>query len=133
MLITFRRTEKGVIPIDDKAVDVVSKTPIGEDILVDYKKKRNLGNHKRLFSMLQGVVANSDHYQTVDNLLDILKLKTGHFKTVVGHDGLKYYVPKSIDFASMDEDEFKEFFSRSIDVILEFTPEEDINSILRYC
>jgi len=132
MYLTLKRTKEGVIPIDDKAVEAISKINIGDEFLVDYKKKRNVKNHRRLFSMLQGVVYNSDHYKNVDNLLAMLKLKTGHFDIVVSHKGEQLYIPKSIDFASMDEEEFKEFFSECIDVILEFTPEQDINSILKY-
>lgn len=132
MLLTFKRTENAVFPIDDKAVEMISKLKVGEEFLVDYKKKRNVKNHRRLFSMLQGVVHNSDHYKNVDNLLSMLKLKTGHFDIVVSHRGEQLYIPKSIDFASMCEEEFKEFFSACIDVILEFTPEQDIDSILKF-
>ena len=133
MLITLKRINDTLIPICDKGVKVISQLKNGDEILVDYKKKRNVGNHRRLFSMLQGVVTNSDHYKNVDNLLSMLKLKTGHFEIVISHKGEQLYIPKSIDFASMDEEQFKEFFSECIDVILEFTPEEDINSILQYC
>jgi len=83
--------------------------------------------------MLKGVVQNSDHYKTTDSLLDVIKLKSGHFETVVTHKGEALYIPKSINFASMDEDKFKEFFSKAIDICLEFTPEQDIDSILQYC
>jgi hypothetical protein len=61
------------------------------------------------------------------------KLKSGHFDTVVSHKGEAVYIPKSINFASMGEDKFKEFFSKAIDICLEFTPEQDMNSILIYC
>ena len=132
MLITLKRIGDTLIPICDKGAKSIGQLREGDEILVDYKKKRNVGNHRRLFSMLQGVVHNSDHYQNVDNLLSMLKLKTGHFEVVVSHRGEQLYIPKSIDFASMDEELFKEFFSECIDVILEFTPEQDVESILRY-
>jgi len=132
MLITLKRIGDSLIPICDKGAKAIGQLRDGDEILVDYKKKRNVGNHRRLFSMLQGVVHNSDHYQNVDNLLSMLKLKTGHFDIVVSHKGEQLYIPKSIDFASMDEELFSEFFSECIDVILEFTPEQDVDSILRY-
>ena len=132
MKLLLKRIDNHFIPSSDESVEVFSKVKQNEEILVDFKKHRNVGNHNRLFSMLKGVVHNSD-YKSVDNLLDTIKLKSGHFETIVTHKGEILYVPKSINFASMSEDKFKEFFSSAIDVVLEFTKEEDINSILRYC
>jgi hypothetical protein len=129
----LKRLNNSFIPSTDEGVEIFSKIKEGEEILIEYKKHRNVGNHKRLFSMLQGVVSSSDHYKSVNNLLDVIKLKSGHFDTVVTHKGDAVYIPKSINFASMGEDKFKEFFSGAIDVVLEFVPEQDVNSILRYC
>ena len=133
MLLSLKRVQTGLIPCDDESTSIVSKIRIGDEITVDFKPKRNHKNHRRFFSMLQGVVRNSDHYKSTDNLLDVIKLKKGYFEIVVSHDGKQHYIPKSIAFDKMDEEEFKEFFSSAIDIILEFTPEEDINSILQYC
>ena len=133
MKLFLKRIGSNLIPSSDESVEVFGKIKDGEEILVEYKKYRNVGNHRRLFSMLQGVVHNSEHYKNTNNLLDVIKLKSGHFDTVVTHKGDVVYIPKSINFASMSEDKFKEFFSNSIDVILEFTPEQDMDSILRYC
>lgn len=132
MQLTLKRTKDGLLPLDDKAVEVISKLKIGEEILIEYKKNRNVKNHRRLFSLLQSVVHNQNHYKNVDNLLDVIKLKAGYFKTVVDHNGNALYIPESISFATLGEEEFKEFFSGAIDVILTFMPEESVNSILRY-
>ena len=133
MLLHLKKTKQGFVPADEDSVKVFNKLKVGDEIYADYKKTRNYKNHKRFFSMLQAVVHNSEHYKSVDNLLDIVKLKTGYFEIVVSHDGKQNYIPKSIAFYKMDEDEFKSFFSDVIDVVLEFTPQEDIDSILRYC
>ena len=133
MKLLLKRIDNALIPLDDKGAEVFGKLKEGEEILVEYKKHRNVGNHKRLFSMLQSVVHNSEHYKDVNNLLDVIKLKSGHFDTVVSHKGEAVYIPKSINFASMGENKFKEFFSSAIDICLEFTPEQDMDSILRYC
>lgn len=121
------------MPYDEKTAEVVGKIRLDDEIFVEYKPKRNYKNHKRFFSMLQSVIYNTDYYKSVDELLSMLKLKTGHFEIVVSHRGETLYIPKSIDFSSMPEDEFREFFSSCIDVLLEFMPEESVNSILNYC
>jgi len=135
MLLNLKKTESGLIPLDDETTKVFNSFDLCQNITVDFKvkKQRSYANHKRFFSMLQGVIHNSDHYKSTDNLLDIIKLKSGHFTTIVTHKGEVIHVPKSINFSSMNEDKFKEFFSKAIDIILEFTPEQDIDSILRYC
>jgi len=133
MLLNLLRTKDGFTPIDDKSVSVAKKIKIGSEIFTEYKPKRNYKNHKRFFSMLQGIVHNSEHYKNIDNLLSMLKLKVGYFDIVVSHKGEQLYIPKSIDFSTMPEDEFQSFFSDCIDVLLEFTDEKDIDSILRYC
>ena len=129
----FKKSLTGLIPVDDDAVDMFNSIKEDEYILIDYKKHRNIGNHRRLFSMLNGVVDNSDHYKNVNELLDVIKLKSGHFTTIVLHSGGVAYVPKSINFASMSEDKFKVFFSNAIDISLQFTSDNDIEDILRYC
>ena len=133
MILNLKKTKTGFIPIDDKSIKIYQKLKDNEEIFVDFRPRRNYKNHKRFFSMLQGVIHNSDHYKSIDSLLSMIKLKTGYFDIVVTHKGEQLYIPKSIDFSTMDEEEFKTFFSRAIDVILEFTSDEDIDSILRYC
>jgi hypothetical protein len=132
MQLLLKRVNNAFIPSSDESVEVFSKIKEGEDIMVDYKRHRNVGNHKRLFSMLQQVVQNTDKYKTVDNLLSVIKLKSGYFETVVSHKSEVFYIPKSINFASMSEDEFQTFFSKAIDVCLELVDDESMNMILRY-
>ena len=120
------------MPHDEESVATTQKIQMGDTILVDYKRHRNVGNHKRLFSLLNMIVQNTDKYKTVDNLLAVCKLKAGLFETVVSHDGNVVYIPKSINFASLGEDEFKTFFSSVIDTCLEFCDEDMVNNIVSY-
>ncbi len=134
-MITLKKLEDRLIPADDESVKFFKSLDTGQEFSFEYKQKkqRNYANHKRFFSMLSGVVQNSEHYKSTDSLLDVIKLKSGHFTTIVTHKGEILYVPKSINFSTMNEDKFKEFFSKAIDIILEFTPEQDVDSILRFC
>jgi len=133
-LITLVKKADRLIPADEDSVKLFNSLDVGQEISFEHKetKQRNYKNHKRFFSMLQGIVSNSDQYKTVDNLLSMLKLKTGHFEIVISHKGEQLYIPKSINFTTMKEDDFQSFFSDSIDILLEFMPEEDVNSIMRY-
>lgn len=134
MLITFKKHQDRVIPLGEDSIKLFNSLDVGQEFSFEYKptKQRNYRNHKRFFSMLKGIVDNSDQYKNVDNLLSMLKLKVGYFEIVVSHKGEQLYIPKSINFSTMKEDEFQSFFSDCIDVILEFMPEEDVDSIMRY-
>lgn len=134
-VITIHKGQDRLIPVGDESFELFNSMKIGDEISFEYKenKQRSLGNHKRLFSMLNGVVKDTDHYNDVNNLLDVIKLRSGYFTTVVSHTSEVLHIPKSISFTSMNEDEFKEFFSKAIDICLEFVPEQDIDSILQYC
>ena len=87
MLLHLKRVKDGLLPYDDKTSEAVGRMSIDTEIFVEYKPKRNYKNHKRFFSMLQSVVYNTDYYRSVDELLSMLKLKTGHFEIVVSHRG----------------------------------------------
>ena len=107
-----------------------------EHILIDYKKHRNIGNHRRLFSMLNMVIYSQDKYNSVDNLLTECKFKAGYFDIHISQNGEQIFIPKSINFASMSEDEFKIFFSSCIDTCLSFVKMDRTEleeAILRYC
>ena len=134
MLITIAKQKERFIPADEDSVKLFNSMKVGEEISFDYKvkKQRNYANHKRFFSMLKGIVDNSDQYKTTDNLLSMLKLKVGYFEIVISHRGEQLYIPKSINFSTMKEDEFQSFFSDCINIILEFMPEEDVDSVMRY-
>ena len=133
-LVGFKKLADRVVPSNDEATKLFNSMEVGEEVLLPYSKikQRSLRNHKRLFSMLKMIVDNQDTYKTVDNLLGMIKLKTGYFEIVVSHKGEQLYVPKSINFSTMKEDAFREFFSSAIDVLLEFMSEEDVESIMRY-
>jgi hypothetical protein len=62
--------------------------------------------------MLQIVLENQDFYKSVDDLLDVCKLRVGHCRTVATKTGdLK--IPESISFAALDQDGFNAFYDRA--------------------
>lgn len=136
MKLLLKRLNNAFIPIDDEGVEIFGKIKEGEEILVEYKRHRNVGNHKRLFSMLQLIKQNQTKYKSVDNILTECKFKAGYFDIHISQNGEKILVPKSVNFASMGEDKFQEFFSSCIDTCLTLVPmgrDELEEAVLRYC
>lgn len=83
-------------------------------IAVEIKQPRNIIFHAKFMAMLRIVLDNQDHYKSIDDLLDVCKLRVGHFKTIRTKIG-DVQIPKSISFGSMDEAEFGDFYGRAVE------------------
>lgn len=136
MKLTFIKQQGGtLIPDSEEVAEKLKAIPNGQGILIEYKPKRSYRFHKKLFALLNLIYQNQEHYKSVDNILEVVKFRAGHFETIVLHNGNTHYKAKSISFADMNELEFKEFYSKSIDVALELTQmtKADIeNEIIRF-
>lgn len=109
-------------PIDDAGEAVIRKLGQGEIVTVELKRERNIQHHRKLFAMLQIILENQDAYKSVDDLLDVCKLRIGHVRTVQTKEGI-VRIPDSISFASMDQDSFNQFYDKACGwVITEVIP-----------
>ena len=111
---SFRRRGNSLVPSDEYSEDFLKGIPEDKEVLVSIRRARSVQHHRYFFKMLSVVVANSDYWQTPDELLDALKLACGHVERRMKIDGTPYIVPKSINFASLDEEQFKRFKDRCI-------------------
>lgn len=125
MKISLSKTINGLIPTDAKAIEVYNKIPLGKEILVDYKKSRNVRFHRKLFALIKIIFENQEHYNDENNILNYIKLKTGHFDTLVTHAGDVAYIPKSIAFENMDDLEFEKFYNKTVDIAFEIAGIEE--------
>lgn len=107
-----------LVPSLEEDKDKASKIKHGEVIQVEFKRIRNPKFHKKYFALLQIVAEYDDRYDTVNDVLLVMKLKLGHYRTIVNTDGRVIYVPKSISFGSMEQIDFEDFYSRTINKIL---------------
>ena len=136
MLITLKKQDDRFIPCDEESVKLFNSLKVDDEIVVEYKPRRNYKFHKKLFSMLNLIKNNQDKYKSVDNILTECKFKAGYFDIHLSQEGKQMLIPKSISFATMKADEFEEFYSSCIDTCLGLVPmgrEELENAILRYC
>jgi len=137
MLLAVTKTADGkLLPSDEKSINIFSKVKIGETILVDYKPKRNYNFHKKGFSLLSIVFQNQNTYDNLEDLRTEFKLKAGWYQEHVTTKGKIIYIPKSMSFATMDNIEFEEVYSRFIDIALKhfvtMDKQELENQILRF-
>ena len=113
------------LPVDE---EILAKWKFGSVLECEVKKPRNGQFHRKFFALMNVVYMNQDRYDILDDLLVEIKLKTGHYHEHITMKGEVIYMPKSISLAKMDEFEFSEFYSKTIDVVLNnfmpVTPEE---------
>lgn len=89
------------------------------DYLVTIKKPRNVAHHRKLFALLSLIQKNQTRYQTVEELLDAIKVYTGHCTVMQLRDGTEVRIPKSIAFHALDQVSFEAFYERVIQLAIE--------------
>jgi hypothetical protein len=98
------------------------KFGLGEIISVEVKRPRNLMFHRKFFAMLHIILQNQEYYKSIDDLVDVCKLRTGHCRTIATKEG-DVQVPSSISFAAMDDTNFADFYDRACNwVVTEVIP-----------
>lgn len=99
-------------PIDDCGRDVLAKFGAGTVLKAEITKPRNIKFHRKYFAMLNLIFQNQDHYKSLDDLLDVCKLRIGHVRTIETRHGIER-VPASISFAKMDDIAFEDIYERT--------------------
>ena len=119
-----------LFPVDESGEAVIRKFGMGEVLTVEVKRPRNLAFHRKLFAMLNIVLENQNHFKSVDDLLELTKLRTGHCHTVETKYG-QVKITDSISFASMDQDAFADFYNRAcawvIDEVIPGLSQQDLD------
>lgn len=114
-----------LVPASELDAEEVQKLPLGEVYTTEFKKMRNWRFHRKFFAML-GIafdnmpddIKDARNIHTMDGMLIDLKLLLGHYDLFVSLEGVAMYVPKSISFAAMDEDDFQQFYQRTLDIVI---------------
>ena len=119
MLLEVTKTADGkLIPSSEKSIKIFNKVKIGDEVLVDYKAKRNTQFHKKGFALLNLVFQNQDRYTNLEDLRVEFRLKAGCYTEHISMSGIIVYIPKSMAFSEMCDNEFNELYSKFIDIAL---------------
>lgn len=112
------RKAGALVPADFNADDIVHGIPENGEVIITVRRARNPRFHRWLFALLRKVIDNTDgKWANEEQLLFALKIATGHCEASVALEGHTLLHPKSINFASMGEIEFKSFVGRCLDEI----------------
>lgn len=120
----MKKTPAGLEPDQPHDWDALDYVNVGECVTVNITKSRNIRFHRLFFSLVNLVFENQDVYDNKKDFLVEVKLKCGIYDIHVTTKGKLMYIPGSISFAKMDETEFREFFERAVDkMINSFIPD----------
>ena len=116
--IIMRRKAARLEPVTEVDRELLLEIPEGADLTVRVSRSRSPRQHRLFWALLQIVVDNHAHYQRPEQLLEWLKVRLGYVEETVWHDGQVWFKTKSISFAAMGQDQFRKFFTESLDAIV---------------
>lgn len=119
--IILTKQGRSLVAQDSAAIEGLERVKNGQQVRAVVTVPRNVRHHRLFFALLNLVIkgqAEPVTYLTSESLLDAIKIATGHTREIIQFDGSRHFVPKSIDFASMDDVEFRAFFDAAIGLVL---------------
>lgn len=118
MNLLFQKRPSGVFaPADSEAVEWGHTVGVGDDVFFKPSRPRNPRHHRLAFALFQFVLDATDRFAHVEDLLLWLKIKTGHYQEHITEHGELVYVPKSISFASLSQDDFQQWHAKALEAI----------------
>ena len=110
----FIKRNGALWPLDDCLSGMADETVIN----CKWTRSRSGPQHRLFFALLKKVFDNQTECKTMDVLLAVIKLGTGHAEVMKTAQGFYFSVPKSISFSKMDRDAFEKFFRRAVDFVV---------------
>lgn len=115
-IILKKQSDGTLVPAFEDGHDWLAKQKAGKHFKANLKSSRNPGHHRKAFALLKLVLDNQDRYETIEDLLVEFKLKSGHYAEHITTKGALIYVPKSIAFDEMGQEEFEAMYEKWIDI-----------------
>lgn len=125
---------------DEQSKKHLQKIKAGSVISCEVKKPRNIRFHRKYFALLnysfecwnENLIDNSN--ANFDAFREEITIRSGHYTKTIKFNGDVRYIAKSISFARMEELDFNELYSKTIDVILKHVlknyTKDDLNNVV---
>jgi hypothetical protein len=102
---------------DPMSADVITAMKHGEQVVATIRRARNPKHHAKFMALVGAVFENQDRYATFRQVLNAIKIGAGYYDkqpVVIGQFTVEVYLPKSISFASMPQDDFEQFYNKAV-------------------
>lgn len=116
--IIMRRKGAKLEPVTEVDREMLLDIPEGADLTVRVSRSRSPKQHRLFWALLQLVVDNHEYYKRPEQLVEWIKVRLGYVDETRWHDGQVWFKTKSISFAAMGQDQFKQFFTMAVDLIV---------------
>jgi len=127
----FIKTISGLKPCGDDGKEIFDKWKLGDQIMVTVKKPRNPQHHAKFFALLNLTLENQSQFPSLEALRTAVIIDCGWFDVIELLDGNKHLKPRSISFASMNQDQFNELYNHAVDSCLKLLPQTTSEEIER--
>jgi hypothetical protein len=118
--IFLRRTLSGFEANDDAAKERMRRWPPGTVVKADVRVPRDNRSLRRYWALVGMVFDNSTRFPSREALHLYLKIRAGHATPIVVEStGEVLLLPDSIDYDTLDEDQFRDVWQRVCDVVAE--------------
>lgn len=105
-------------PVDQHGRDVLAKLKMGQQVQVEVKRARNGKQHRLYWGLIGLIFSQQSRYATQEQLSNVIKCAVGWCDEVPLKDGRVMVTPRSIAFANMAQDQFEEFFTKVIKLVI---------------
>ena len=126
-LYLVKTTEGNFIPAYNSDHELAQKIKPGEIVKSKITRPRNVEFHRKFYALLNLGFSNQEQIEDFESFRALIIMKAGFYKRIVSEKG-EFFLPKSISFAKMDDIEFADLYSKTLDVMLKLldTTKEDL-------
>ena len=135
MKIHLKKTHKGLVPASQNDQELFEKLSSKKTLRANIVVPRNYKFHKKYFALLNMLFENQERYSSIDHLRYDLTIEAGKYTIRKDLKGDMVKVPDSISFANMNELEFEDLYSKTLDVIVKyfnFNKQDIIDNVEQY-
>lgn len=115
-----------LIGYDSDDQDYVAKLKPGDSLECDTQKARNPGHHKKFFALFNAAFEGQSRYASKHALMIELKVRAGWYDEHITSDGKMVFVPKSLSWSRMGQEEFEKFYNEAVVALAEMFGTEDV-------
>jgi hypothetical protein len=116
--IAMRREGDRLAPVDPVSAEMLAEIPTTKDVLVTVKSPRNMRQFKLAWALADIISKSVDFLPDRETAMNWLKIKSRHVQMITDGKGNTAIIPKSIAFASLDQEGFSRLFNRMIHVTI---------------
>ena len=115
----FRREGNTLVPACQDAMKILAQVGERNESIIEYKKGRSSGNHRRFFAFRNLTFDMQDQFDDIEVWRKYLEMCAGHFDQVISpKSGQEMFIARSIDWDELDEVEFKKLFGRVVQAFI---------------